>query len=108
MPDGTYLDDVFVARVHKSNALSVKCRAMSAMEYYRSKVLALASVTPDSSEEGWADGLIAEVKEIMDEFEEVCVDRFLAEQIIEFPEDCRDELVEADWKKEESEDGEEA
>jgi hypothetical protein len=102
MPNGTYLNDVFVARVHKSNAERVKDDNQEMVSFYRHKLLVMASScppqgAPDYSMGERASDIVTEVRDTVDEMLECHIAAFLAGQIIEFPEDCQDELLDSDW-----------
>jgi len=101
MPSGTQINDVFASRIHKSNAYSIKEDKNQSIEYYKSEILAMAVASPNQTNEGWISDMIIEIKDIMEDYEDCCITRFLAEQIIEFPESCKDEFVDSDWSDEE-------
>ena len=90
MPDGTTVK-VFAPRIHKSNAREVLDGAEDSIEYLLLRIMTLAVATPgrdlDSIE------IVADaVREYMDEFGDATIRAFLARNIVDFPEDCEDDL----------------
>ena len=101
MPDGTYLNEVFAARIHKSNASSVAADCDDTIKMCRTRLLALALSAPRKyGEEEWIDYVPNEVREMCDLIEEEAIRKYMAEYIAEEPENCKDELRDEDWEDE--------
>ena len=97
MADYTYLNNVPAARIHKSNAHSVKLECEDMLKYYRDRLMVLASSSPQIVDEGndpipWGVYVQREVDEIWAEMLQTSHRLFLAEYIIEYPDECEDEL----------------
>jgi len=106
MSNGTHLKDVYCARLHKSNAQETLDNARDMITYSRDRLLILAAMTPMAVNDGdgetpWPDYVRNEINDIMDELQEHVVTAFQAQYILDWPDDCKDELVPADWPKEE-------
>lgn len=101
MPNGTLLNNVFAARIHKSNAQEVVDDANSMLEYYASRLTVLAASSPQKMEDGidWPDYVLREVGEIVSGMREEWWKQFCANYIIESPGYVQDELDPADWKE---------
>ena len=98
MPNGTELNKVFAARIHKSNAEEVAAAANEEVEYLSKRLLLLAATSPgEINEEPWHDYVGREVPEIIDALLDAALRKWMASYIRDEPEDCKDELVEADW-----------
>jgi hypothetical protein len=90
MPDGTTIE-IFAPRIHKSNAVVVREEAESNISFYTKKLIALACSTPSGGMEG-LDERVREVEEAVEELGEAVWRSACAGNIIDFPEDCVDDL----------------
>jgi len=101
MADGTLLNDLFVPRLHKSNAEHTVDENADMLAFYRDRLLILAASTPVRiDDEAWADYVHREVPTLIDELRDCAIREYLAQYVMDNPEDCQDELVDADWPKE--------
>ncbi len=91
MPDGTTMNEVFAARVHKSNAAQIKEDARDAINYATYRLLILAASTPTTEEK---EMLVQEVDENVAEIIHHSWREWAAEYIGENGELCIDELEE--------------
>ena len=89
MPSGTYINEVFAPRIHKSNAWETIEEAKSTIEFCRTRIQMLAARTPTSEE---FEQLGSEVTELLDEYIDASHRLFLASYITDNPELCIDEL----------------
>jgi hypothetical protein len=89
MPNGTVINRVFAPRIHKSNADAVVNEADGMIRHYSELLLVKAAMTPSPD---CLEGINSNVMEIIEELEGEVIKRFMAQQIIDFPEDCEDEL----------------
>jgi hypothetical protein len=101
MPDYTYLNNFPACRIHKSNAHSVKEECDLTLKYYRERLLVLSASTPCDVGEGedkepWVDYIQREVNTIVDDMLDQSHRLNLAQYIIDYPEDCEDELENSD------------
>ena len=96
MPNGTTLNDVFAARIHRSNAAEVKADAERMLQYYKEKLIAMAAATPAPTAEGGAneclDELCREVNSCIDEMREEWWREFCAQYILDFPDEVVDDF----------------
>ena len=97
MPDYTYLNNVPAARIHKSNAMVIKEACEHTLKYYRDRIMVLVASSPQIVDEGdgpkpWGVYIQKEVDDIWEEILGESHRLFLAEYILEHPEDCDDEL----------------
>lgn len=90
MPDGTTIK-LFAARVHKRNAEHVKETAESELAYVTNKFIALCCSTPSPDMEN-LDERMREVLELVEAIEDASFRRICAQNIMDFPEDCEDDL----------------
>ena len=91
MPSGTTLK-IFAARVHKSNARDVIESAEESIAHLTNKLVAMVCATPAKSGVEVLDELIREVEEVVEELMQAKFNLVCARNIIQFPEDCEDEL----------------
>lgn len=102
MPSGTQINNVFAARIHKQNAADVARDAGETVDWLTQRLLILAATAPGPiNEQPWVDYVQTEVPKIVEDLIDADHKRWLAEYIVENPEDCKDELVDADWAEEE-------
>ncbi len=97
MADYTYLQNVPACRIHKTNAEMVKEECEDMLKRYRERLLILASSTPTQIDEGdgptpWIDFIQSEFNTIWEEMFDESHRLFLANYILENPEECEDEL----------------
>ena len=95
MPTGTTLNNVFAARIHKSNAVETRDEAADMLRFYRERLLALAAYNPPTLE--IAEEKTLELRQLVEDMQGVAVEEFLANYVAENPDDCQDELVPEDW-----------
>ena len=105
MPNGTILNGVFVSRMHKGNVDQAIADAEMMLKHYKERLLVLAASTPRQVDEGdgpvdWGWYVQKEITEITDGMEEEWWQAWAANYIKECPDECKDELVEADMKDE--------
>jgi hypothetical protein len=93
MPSGTTIK-VFCPRIHKSNARDVLARSGEELHYITRKLVALACATPAKTGVDVLDELIREVEQVVDELRDASFRSICANNIIDFPGDCDDELDE--------------
>ena len=91
MPSGTTVK-VFAARIHKSNAKDVLESAERRIDFATRKLTALVCATPSNAGVDVLDELIREVDDLVEELVEASFQQVCARNIIDFPEDCDDEL----------------
>ena len=108
MANGTILNGIFASRIHKSNADQVLADAEKMLQHYKARLLVLAASTPRSVDEGdgpvdWCWYVQKEIDDITDKMEEDWWNAWVSSYIKECPDECKDELVEADWDNSESE-----
>ena len=98
MASYTYLNQVPVARVHKSNAREVAEDAAEMVAYYCKRLLVLAAMSPHGVDDGeghkedWGSYVMREVEQCCDELLEEDHKRWAAQYIVDNPDDCEDEL----------------
>jgi hypothetical protein len=93
MPSGTTVK-IFAARLHKSNAKGASEDALVEIEYAIRKLVALACTSPPQTGVEVLDELIHEVEDVVDGLMDASFKQICSRSIIEFPEDCEDELDE--------------
>jgi|TARA_Y100000310_G_scaffold209854_1_gene210475 hypothetical protein len=104
MPNGTILNGVFAARIHKSNAHSVKYEADELRRYCRDKLLILVASSPQVMDGvAWPDYVRDELDGLLESLHDAWWKELCARHIIEEPENCKDELEPADWDEPEHE-----
>ena len=87
MADGTILNGVSVPRIHKSNAKAAMEEAEDNITDMTKELLVLAvTSTPD------LENVVFRVDELVNVIRRESWRAFAAEYIMEFPEDCEDEL----------------
>lgn len=95
MANGTTIK-VYVKHLHRSNAESVKEDAKSMMEYLERKAIAIAATNgntkPDDEGGYWYEHVIHEIPELMQEYADNYYKSMMAGNVIDFPEDCRDDF----------------
>ena len=96
MPNGTTVP-IFAARIHKSNARDVKEDAESMLQYYRDQLMILGASAPYNVDEGegpmpWDFYVRREIGGILEGLRDEWFKELMAINIIEFPDDCDDEL----------------
>ena len=106
MSNGTYLNDVYAIRLHKSNAREEADEAEDMLKFYRDRMLVLAAMSPQSIDEGdgpvdWPFYVRREVDSMFEEIQDHVIRGWMARYIAENPGDCRDEFVDTDWPDEE-------
>lgn len=99
MADYTYLNNVPACRVHKSNAETVKEECNDMLQFYRDRLLSLCASNPHNVDEGngpvpWDMYITDAFREIWPGIEDNILHKFLASYILEYPNDCVDELEE--------------
>ncbi len=97
MSMGTTINNVFAARLHKHNATQEREEAENMIQFFRDRMIVLASMTPMNIDEGdgvrdWGTYVLREIDTAFQELGDYYVRSFLAGQIEDFPEDCIDEL----------------
>ena len=98
MSNGTTLNGLYAARIHKHNAAEVVEEAESMLSFFRDKMLVLAAMSPTSvlDEEGcampWGEFVRMEIDDMWDEIQDNVRTQFLAQHILDFPEDCKDDF----------------
>ena len=90
MPDGTTVE-IFAPRIHKVNAVGVREGAQEAITRASEVLLCLAVATPQNGLESMFE-IRREVEDAIEEIERSCFERLCAQNIIDFPEDCQDDL----------------
>ena len=90
MPSGTTVK-VFAPRIHKSNAKQVVEDSNAMMEYINRRLIALAVSTPSDDHEALSM-IIDNVEELLGDYRDHSNKHLLASNILDFPEDCEDEL----------------
>ena len=107
MSDGTYLNNVYAARLHKSNAKEKLEDAEAQLHWYRDRMLILASMTPvpqvtdiDGNQVPYHEYIQGVIDEMWPEILSEAVTAFEAQYIVDNPGDCKDELVPGDWEDE--------
>ena len=105
MSNGTTLNNVYAARMHKRNAHQDREDAREMLEYYTHQLLILAAMTPQPIDEGdgpvsWPFYVRREVVGIVEEMQHQWWKEWAAGYIEDSPSDCKDELVESDWQEE--------
>jgi hypothetical protein len=93
MPSGSTIK-VFCPRIHKSNARDVLEEANEFIGFLTNKLVAMACATPAKSGVEVLDELIREVEQVVDELRDASFRSVCANNIIDFPADCEDELDE--------------
>ena len=93
MPNGTTLNGVFCARVHKHNAVDVLEGATEAIKHATRHLLMLSALTPASDMESVTE-LHREVVDCVEEIERATWERWCAQYIIDYPDEVCDELEE--------------
>ena len=92
MPNGTILNGVFAARIHKSNAVDVKEAAESALRWARERLFMISALNPalylNELEERHM-----EVGEAIEEIQLATLEAFFANYIIDYPDEVEDELA---------------
>ena len=88
MPDCTVLNGVTANRIHKSNAVEVVEQANADIEYATRMLLIQGASS--SPEDGFA--MYGDVTGWVELIEEACVKRLFAQHIIDYPDECEDEL----------------
>ena len=101
MPNGTQLNNVFAARIHKSNAEDVREEAAHMLDWYKAKLLVIAAMPPATIDDGdgpvaWPDYIMREIPDIIDGMRDEWWREWAARYIVNNPGDCKDDLVEAD------------
>jgi hypothetical protein len=91
MPSGTTVK-IFAPRIHKSNARLVLGQAEDQIDFATRKLTALVCATPSNAGVGVLDELIAEVDDQVEALLDASFQRIAAQNIIDYPEDCADEL----------------
>ena len=102
MSNGTMLNDIYVPRIHKSNAEDIRDEARDMLVYYRDRMMIIAAMTPPVVDEGygpiaWPDYVRREVDEIIDGMENEWFREFAANHIVDHGPKCKDELCPDDW-----------
>jgi hypothetical protein len=96
MADGTTLNNIFVPRIHRSNARDVVDDSERTLQYYRDRLLILAAMSPaqiieDGEPVPWDFYVRREIDAILDELERDLWRRFCAQYIIDCPDDVSDD-----------------
>ena len=91
MGHGTTVNGVYASRIHRCNAQQMVYDAEQCLARCRDELLVMAASTPRTMEEGedWANYVMREVSENVELIKEQEFVRFLAQYII----DCPDEVV---------------
>ena len=98
MADGTYLNNVEARHIHKSNAREAAEDAESMVDFYRERLLVLSASSPvDVDGEPWHEYVQREIPTLIDEMLDEAWKRWAAQYILDWPDDCKDEWVDADW-----------
>ncbi len=95
MADGTTINGIYAARIHRSNAPDVIEEAEDMLTHYKEALLTLAAATPDASGEDGLVGALFEIRReiggMWGEIGDCHVQAFLARHIVEWPDDCVDD-----------------
>jgi|APSaa5957512622_1039677.scaffolds.fasta_scaffold84089_2 hypothetical protein len=96
MSNGTTVE-IYAARIHKSNARCVKEDAEGMLQYYRDRLMILGACAPhqiieDGENLPWEFYIRREISDIIAEMREEWFKELVACNIIDFPDDCKDEL----------------
>jgi hypothetical protein len=91
MPSGTVINNVFAPRLHKSNAHAKLNEAQETIDYIEKALLYLVAANGNQDDVFTS---ISTVSDLLSDFSDATWDRRMAMAIIEYPEDCKDELDE--------------
>ena len=105
MGNGTTVP-IYKKNLHKCNAREQLEEAEEMLTYYRDQLMCMAASGPHTVDEGegpvpWLFYVRREVDEILSEYEEQVTKRLLAQYVVDWPSECKDDLVESDWPEEE-------
>jgi hypothetical protein len=89
MPRGTIVNNIFAPRLHKSNAHAKLEEANDSIEYIEKTILFLIAAN-GSQEDSFMT--IATVGDLLTDYANSLFTRQMANSIIQYPEDCKDEL----------------
>ena len=89
MPSGTYLNNVFAARIHKRNAANTTEEETANIQAIKNQLIGLVCASPTIED---VETLPFRVDEMIDSLCDSGVKRFMADYIVDFPDDCHDEL----------------
>lgn len=92
MADGTVLNNVFIPRLHRSNARDVLDECESSLAHAKSKILMLVASSPTAD----IDTLLSEVGELMDWYDDSFFRAWAARYVLEDPNNCVDDYDEVE------------
>jgi uncharacterized membrane protein YebE (DUF533 family) len=98
MADYTYLMNVPAARIHKHSARETLENAEESIYLYWLALIVMAA-SPGPVDEEQRAGVINEIQSLRTELEDAIIQRFLAQYIVENPNECIDELCNEDEGK---------
>lgn len=110
MSDGTIIK-IYKKRLHKCNARDELDDAEHMITYCRDRLMCLAATGPYNVDDGegpvpWDFYVRREIDGLLETLEEAVVTRLLAQVVVDSPEDCQDELVPEDWRRDDGEEEE--
>jgi hypothetical protein len=96
MADGTIVK-IYAKRIHKHNAHDVLANAKDMKRWYENKLIAMAAHSPSPQEQNeetgyWYEHAAMEVPNLLQEYAGECFKELVAQNLIDFPDDCEDEL----------------
>jgi len=96
MSHGTMLNSVYAIRIHRTNARETVEQADSCIAHCRDELLVMAASSPRDMNDGedWAHYVMREVSENVELIQEQAVSRFMAQYIIDCPEEVQDDYDE--------------
>ena len=99
MTDATILNNVEAKRIFKSNAQGQLCDAQTMLTFYRDRLMILAAMSPMNVDEGeglmpWDLYIQRELDNIIDEICDESRREWMAQYIIDNPDDCEDPFKE--------------
>ena len=104
MADCTYLNNIPAYRIHKQNADVVLEENRESLTSLREEILLLAGATPRTIKNNgfdiqWEMYVTGRINDLLEEIKDNILQVFFAEYIIDYPEDCLDELDKDDREK---------
>ena len=89
MPSGTIVNNIFCPRLHKSNAHEKLSEAQETIEYIEKTLLFL--IAANGNKDDVVDS-ISTLSDLLSEFSDATWNIQMARAIVEYPDDCVDEL----------------
>jgi len=95
MSDSTTLNGIEARRIFKSNAPAMLADAQAMLTFYRDRLMILAAMSPMNVDDGegsmaWDFYIRRELDDIIDEIIDESRRAWMAQHIIDNPEDCED------------------